>query len=141
MKTLKMVLPHANFKVFKVGPSARGPTLHNRRCPMTRPAAQQPIQRNENWASDPPQSAETLKNACPIPCRTPLGRKKTTLGCLRAPNCPQPVRRASPLPCRGSGLAAPRGRKENEDLEHGGGTLLFTNFSNFRVLPRAGVQL
>ena len=42
----------------------------------------------------------------------------------------------------GPSARVPMGRKENEDLEHGGGTLCFTNFAaKFRVLPRAGAQL
>ena len=42
----------------------------------------------------------------------------------------------------GPSARVPMARKENDDLEHGGGALCFTKFAaKFRVLSRAGVQL
>ena len=42
----------------------------------------------------------------------------------------------------GPSARVPMGSKENDDLEHGGGALCFTNFAaKCRVIPRAGAQL
>ena len=116
----EMVVPHANFKVFKVGPSARVP-----------------MGRKEN--ADLGHGGGIFmfhQFCCKVPSPTP-GRG-ATLKTLKmvVPHANFKVFKVGPS------ARVPMGSKENDDLEHGGGALCFTNFAaTFRVLPRAGVQL